>query len=168
MRGEGDHFIPHHTEATVPALPLTEMNEFNISPFLKHRWPPRCSSLSFFPCSAHKIPECAGGHLKESWQRLICFVALRDSCISSSIWEQAPPTSLPTLSWSRDSAYHGSLCLCAAVAVYSGSNKLCFMPWGKYCTEGSLIAAEAYIVVLQRGIKNKKDDAFFSVPKERI
>lgn len=39
----------------------------------------------FFPCSAHKIPECAGGHLKESWQRLICFVPWRDSCISLSI-----------------------------------------------------------------------------------
>lgn len=32
MRG-GDLSIPHHMEASVLALPLTEMNEFNISPF---------------------------------------------------------------------------------------------------------------------------------------
>lgn len=32
MRVEGDLFIPHRTEAAVLALPLTEMNEFNMVP----------------------------------------------------------------------------------------------------------------------------------------
>lgn len=87
----GDLSIPHHMEATVLALPLTEMNEFNISPFwstddLLMRLSVSLSQevfIIFFFCSACEI--CTGRHLKGFWQRLICFVAWRDSCISLSI-----------------------------------------------------------------------------------
>lgn len=38
-----------------------------------------------FFCSACEIWKCTGRHLKGFWQRLICFVAWCDSCISLSI-----------------------------------------------------------------------------------
>lgn len=136
MRG-GDLSIPHHMEATALALPLTEMNEFNISPFwstddlliwLSVSLSQEAFIFSLRPWNLEIHRKTSDGILTET--NLFCGPTWL-VCIFVHI--EAATFFAPSLLWSRDTAYHRSLCLCTTLAVYSGSRELPFYAWEKYC-----------------------------------
>lgn len=148
MRVEGDLFIPLRTEAAVLALPLTEMNEFNMVPFCEAQMTSRCSSLSLLP-TFFSPAFCSWNPrmCKKTSERILTKTDL--SC--GLMW---PLVFLHPWRSSVAIFYHDHV-IVLIMAVYVcvwlstvGSNKLCFVPWGKYHVEGSSTATEGYVVVL--------------------
>lgn len=117
-------------------------------PFLKRRWPPDAalclySPLFFSPAFRSWNPRMC----KKTSERILTKTDL--SC--GLMW---PLVFLHP--WRRYVAiFHHDHVIVLIMAVYVcvwlstvGSNKLCFVPWGKYHVEGSSTATEGYVVVL--------------------